>query len=484
MSQPQSPRGQFFTTLLLMTTIWLAFMLLFPRQPADTRSSQELATKLREAEAGGNDVDAMQLFNAYTQKLNAERGPAKWTQDQFDQREMEGAILVAHAKYKSALARIDDPTKAALAQKKLNDGLMILQQRFERLHNQPVWQIPVKVSPDSKLQASNITPDQLYDTFVGDLSVHNKSSLVWGMIPGYQLIDALVKMTGATPGFSYWFAAFLLALAVRLVILPISSKQYRASRQMLQLMPYVKEIQEKFKDKRTGQIPPAKQAQASAETMALYREYGINPFRGCSLVLVQLPFFWAVYSCMQLYRFEFVKGTFLWIQPGATKFAGLMLAPNLGHTDHLLIVIYGISMIFSQLLMPISDPSQLKQQRMIGLFTAVMVTVMMFGYPLPSAFTLYWTFANFLATAQALYAYRVMTVPPIEKVQTVKGGALPKKGFFEVLQGYMEEQAKNQPRPGSDDDSRNGSTKNGATDMPTDPGFFGKTGSPRSKKRK
>ena len=492
--QQQAPKNQFMTTLMLFVCIFLGMQLFFPKNNAnpDTRTADQMLASLHEMNAQLKDVSANALLPQYVKKLEDDRNKEKWTADQFEKRELEGVVLVADTKFKSALYRREDKTQAALVRKKLNDGWLLLQQKYNRDHLKDYWQDAVAVAPTQQRPATEIKPATLFDDMVAELSVQNKNDLVWGFVPGYKLIDFLVHVTGGSAGFSYWFAAFLLALCVRVLIYPWSKKQYRFGRQMMQLQPYVKEIQEKFKDKKTGKIPPDKQAQVSAESMALYKEYGINPLAGCGSAFIQFPFFMIVYACMQLYRFEFVHGQFFWINPTATKFLGMNLAPNLGQTDQLLIIVYGISMIASQLMMPISDPTQVRQQRLIGLGVSVMVTFFMFSNPLPSAFTLYWVFANFLATAQAVYSYKI-PAPPLEKVQTVKGGVKPKPGLMERFQTLMEEQARLQQggQPGSTGKSdsatkpsTNGSPKNGKPELPANPDFFGKTGSPRSKKKK
>ncbi len=482
MSQPQQQsRGNFMTTLLLMATVFLGAQLLFQRPPADNRKPDDLLKLIKQANVDDRDVDAAQLLPQYINKLQDEQKKQKWSQQEVDKREFEATVLVAQAKFRGALSRMKNPSQSALVHKKLNDAWMLLQQKFDRYHNDPVWQMEVSVTPDANFTASETTPGQLFDDLTAKLSERNKTELAWGLFPGYPMIDFLVHLTGAVPGFSYWFTPFLLALIVRVAVFPWSMKQYRFGRQMMQLQPYVKEIQEKFKDKRTGKIPPEKQGQASQESMALYKEYGINPLAGCGSAFIQMPFFYLVYQCMLLYRFEFARGTFLWIHPGATKFLGLNLAPNLGQLDQLLVIIYGVSMIVSQLMMPISDPAQVRTQRLMGIGMSVMFTFfMLFGYQLPAAFTLYWVFANILATAQAVWAYK-LPAPPLEKVQTVKGGARPKPGFFERLQAMAEQQEQNKSQNLSDPGSQKGLPNGKYT---VDPDFFGKTGSPRSKKKK
>ncbi|MBS1713372.1 MAG: membrane protein insertase YidC [Armatimonadetes bacterium] len=483
MSQPQNPRSQLMTMLLLFVTLYMGWQVFSPKKSTDSRTSEQILAEIRTANDERRDVDATTLYSAYTQKLGEERGSKKLSQEEFDKLEQAANVLVAQTKFRAAMAFASDPGKNALVHKKLNDGHMMLYMRFERLHDTALWnkeQVDVTTDgADGKPVKTKVTTDELYNKFVSELSHRNKSELVWGLFPGYYLIDFLVKLTGANAGFSYWFAALLLAAVVRIAILPWTRKQFRFGKQMMQIQPMVNELKEKYKDKK-GHVPQDKQAQLSAETMALYKEYGLNPFAGCGSALVQLPFFYAVFQCMQLYKFEFVKGSFLWIHPGATEALGLKLAPNLGQNDHLLIIVYGISMIVSQLLTPVSDPTQVRTQRIMGIVMSVMVTFFMFGYGLPSAFTLYWVFANVLATAQALYVYKVVAMPPLQKVQTVKGGVPAKTGFMDKFMTLMEEQSRAAAKGGA------GGPKpesNGKSDIHADPNYFGKTGSPRKRKK-
>jgi YidC/Oxa1 family membrane protein insertase len=86
-----------------------------------------------------------------------------------------------------------------------------------------------------------------------------------------------------------------------------------------------------------------------------------------------------------------------------------------------LILIYGISMVVTSLLTPVSDPSNAKQSRLLGVGLSVFFGIVMFFWPVPSAFVLYWVFTNILATAQSLWAYR-LPLPPLQKKNTPTGG--------------------------------------------------------------
>ncbi|HEY0868110.1 MAG TPA: YidC/Oxa1 family membrane protein insertase, partial [Fimbriimonas sp.] len=228
-------------------------------------------------------------------------------------------------------------------------------------------------------------------------------------------------------------------------------------RQMSQLAPLTNEIKDKFKDN------PQEQ---QARIMGLYKEYGINPMAGCGPMLLQMPLFFTIYQCMLLYQFEFQKGTFLWLNRSMSEQTNGFIAPNLGQVDYILIVLYGISMVISTLLTPVSDPTQIKQQRLIGVGMSVFFTILMFtgSFPVPAAFVLYWTFTNILATAQALRTYR-LPAPPLVKVNAPGGGVYPTAGTSKWMQKLEELQrqaeAQNSARQGGSGGSSTRAKTNG-----------------------
>lgn len=447
MNQQRPAPNPILTLLLWGAFFFLGYQLFFANRTNtnDGRTAEQVHESIVKLNKDLNDADLTKEVHVYEAKLKAEQQAGRLDEKAIREMMFDVSILKIETAYGNSLRNNN--------QGKLNT---VYQNEFRNLHDQhaksELWKREIAVAPiEGKIAGPTVTPAALYDLVVADLSQMNKDARVLGYIPGYQMMDALVHLTGANPAFSYWFAALLLALLVRLAVFPLAQKQYMWGRKMSQLAPYIKEIQEKFKDKKTGKVTD--QQAMTMETMEVYKRYGFNPFSGCLPMLVQLPLFLIIYNCMLLYRFEFTKGYFLWIHPGSTSFLGMPLAPNLGERDYLIIIVYGISMIATTLMTPVSDPSNVKQQRLIGISVALIFSVMMFFWPLPSAFVVYWTFTNILATAQSLYVYR-MPVPPLEPVQSTAGGAIPTT-------------------------SRN---LNGATAV--DPGFFGKTGKGSAKKKK
>lgn len=413
-NQPQgNPRASIWQNILLMAVILVGVQLFFNRSSTpESRTVDQIITAMEDQNSKILDLSIAREFSTLQNKIKNEKLP----EEQKEAKELEGAILVADTQVKAAILRQD--------LRRLNSAYTILQGYNERWSTRPFWTKSVEVPvPAAGAIAGSENPagpgswsaEQLYGHTVSVLDQKNKETLVWGLFPGYQMIDFLVHSTGANPGFSYWFACILLAVVLRAILYPLSQKQMMYSRQIQQLNPLVKELKEKFKDNPT---------EFQQRQMALFKEYGLNPAAGCLPMLIQLPLIFMVYQCMLHYRFEFQKGTFLWIN-AATHSQIPWIAPNLGQKDLILLGIYAVSMVTTSMLMPVADPSNMKQQRMMQIGTSAIFAVMLFFYPaLPSGFVLYWTATNILTTIQVLLIYR-KPMEPLVKVNTKDGGVYP-----------------------------------------------------------
>ena len=80
-----------------------------------------------------------------------------------------------------------------------------------------------------------------------------------------------------------------LTLVVRAMLIPLFVKQIKSSRNMQLIQPRVKELQKKYGHDRE---------RLAAETMALYKETGTNPFASCLPILVQMPIFLALFRML------------------------------------------------------------------------------------------------------------------------------------------------------------------------------------------
>lgn len=461
------PKSNFVTSLLLMVAVFLTFKLfLDPSKSApsyqgkEIKTSQEVYSKLvaidnsdaktHEEAQKFNDDAFRQLLPSYGKFLDEDVAAKKISQKEADDLRTKASILTAHIQLKNGIAS-EDTGKIRMAYQTLEP--------FERkTPNSPVWKDD-KIEVADKGVKSEVTGHELLGQLVATLSERNKHDFIWGFIPGgFQFIDFLVGLTGHDPRWSYAIATLLLAFVVRAAVFPLSQKQLMMSRQMSQLAPRMKEIKEKFKDSPT---------EMNAKTMELYSRYGINPLAGCLPALVQMPLFLTVYQCILHYQFEFTHGYFLWINPQASQTSNGIFAPNLGQQDYLLIVIYGVTMVISTLLTPVTDPTQQKQQRMIGLAAAVIFPVMMLLriFPVVSGFVLYWTFTNLFSMIQSLRAYR-LPMPPLVEVNAAGGGVIPGKpqGRWATMMAEMQKAAEEQQKSKGEGPSIKNPPKSGPKD--------------------
>lgn len=177
---------------------------------------------------------------------------------------------------------------------------------------------------------------------------------------------------------NWGLAIVLLTIIVKLLTLPFVTKSMRSMKTMSLLAPQLKALNEKYKgDKQRLQL----------ETMALYKQYGVNPLTGCLPMFLQMPIWIALYRMLsnagELYHQAFIPG---WID-------------DLTAADphYVLPVVLCIAMFAQARLTPTNpDPAQKTQQRMMQYGMPLGFGVMSFWFP--SGLTLY-IFTNTLLTA-------------------------------------------------------------------------------------
>ncbi len=118
------------------------------------------------------------------------------------------------------------------------------------------------------------------------------------MTPLYYAVSAvmvswhwLFSQIGLDPdGGSTWALSIIgLTLVVRAALIPLFVKQIKSSRNMQLIQPRVKELQKKYGHDRE---------RLAAETMALYKETGTNPFASCLPLIVQMPIFLSLFRML------------------------------------------------------------------------------------------------------------------------------------------------------------------------------------------
>jgi len=180
---------------------------------------------------------------------------------------------------------------------------------------------------------------------------------------------------------NYGVAIILLTLGIRILLFPLMHTSTVSMRKMAKVQPKVKEIQAKYKKKKSD---PQARAKMNQEMMALYKEEGVNPMAGCLPLLVQLPLLWALYklflSAIELRHAPFM----LWITDLSAK-DPLYVTP----------VLMTATMWLQQRLAPqAGDPQQQRIMRMMPLIFGIMFL------QFPSGLVLYWLANNVITIIQ------------------------------------------------------------------------------------
>jgi YidC/Oxa1 family membrane protein insertase len=157
---------------------------------------------------------------------------------------------------------------------------------------------------------------------------------------------------------------------VKLILYPLTQKQYESMKDMQKIQPMMKKIQEKYK---------SDPQRMQTEQLALYKKYNVNPLGGCLPLLIQMPIligiFMTIRSMAEAGRF--IGESFLWIgSPLSQTYE--WIADSLASPDVPLLLIYGVSMYLSQK-MTVTDPSGAQTQKMMSIYDACHILYLFCG---------------------------------------------------------------------------------------------------------
>lgn len=93
-----------------------------------------------------------------------------------------------------------------------------------------------------------------------------------------------------------WVLAILgVVIIVRSALVPVTVRQIKSQRRMMEIQPEMKKIQAKYK----GKNDQFSREAMSRETMALYKKHGTSPFASCLPILVQMPVFFSLFYVLR-----------------------------------------------------------------------------------------------------------------------------------------------------------------------------------------
>ncbi len=207
--------------------------------------------------------------------------------------------------------------------------------------------------------------------------------------PLFFIIDYLFKITG-----NFGIAIILITAAIRIIFFPLANYSFRSMAKMKALQPEMTRLKEVHKDDKV---------KFQQDVMALYKKEKVNPASGCLPILIQIPFFFAIYKMLYISLEMRHQPFFGWIKDlsaqDPTSIFNLFGLIPWDPPGFLIIgiwpILMGLTMYLQQKLNPApTDPIQAK----IFLFFPLFLTIIL--APFPSGLVVYWTINNILTIAQ------------------------------------------------------------------------------------
>jgi len=253
---------------------------------------------------------------------------------------------------------------------------------------------------------------------------------------GFELMLTSLGMSD-TSGATWVLSIVGLVIVLRILLMPLFVKQIRSQRRMQLLQPELMKIQKKYK----GRKDEASRKAMTEESFGLYKKHGTNPFSSCLPILMQMPFFFALFRMLthvddvargDRNEIGFFSRELAQKMEESTVF-GAKLSYSFLHSPDgapasvkILSLVLIIAMGFTQFItshqlmrknMPAAalNGPMARQQAILIYVLPIMFAV--FGVNFPLGVLIYWTTTNLWTMGQQFYVIRAMPAPgsPAEK---------------------------------------------------------------------
>ena len=265
----------------------------------------------------------------------------------------------------------------------------------------------------------------LYDFFTSLLT-----PIMWGeawIMTAWHKLFTLIGIP-ETSGWGWALSIVGLTVIVRIILIPLFVKQIHSSRRMQLIQPEMQKIQAKYK----GKSDPDSRQAMTQETMDLYKRTGTNPFSSCLPILLQSPFFFALFQLLNNLP-HIANGDHPEVGPitkavaanieqsslfGAPLSSHFLNAPNLSTqilTAVLIILMSATTFTTQRQLMRKNMPDSaldnpfMKQQKIILYLMPIFFAFS--GINFPIGVLLYWLTTNLWSMGQQFYVIRRLPAP-------------------------------------------------------------------------
>jgi YidC/Oxa1 family membrane protein insertase len=213
--------------------------------------------------------------------------------------------------------------------------------------------------------------------------------------PLIDVCNEILKFWHDTVGFKWGTSIIGLTIVVRLAILPLTFKGVKGMQEMQRLQPEMKKVQERYKDDRQ---------RMNQEMMKLYQEHGVNPLSSCLPLLLQFPFFIALFYLLRSKEFhDEVRSD----GEEAFLFIDSIIKPATGGVLVILIVTYVTTQLISTMITSVNAD---KTQRRIFMALPFLFVPVVINFE--AGLLVYWITTNVWTIGQQLLVRKLYPKPP------------------------------------------------------------------------
>ncbi|MCW2957828.1 MAG: YidC/Oxa1 family rane protein insertase [Solirubrobacterales bacterium] len=265
------------------------------------------------------------------------------------------------------------------------------------------------------------------------------------------VFDAVIRFFHDTFGFGWGLSIIALTVGVRILLLPLTIKQFRSMQAMQRLGPEMKKLQAKYKDDKQ---------RLNQEMMKLYQTHQVNPFGSCLPLVAQMPVFISLFYMLRAdLKLDICRDAL--VAAGKSTGSALqntscsevsdgtahqfLFIPDLtdsatGGVLVALIVLYIGSQLLSSVLMASATVD--KNQRMLMIALPFVFTIFIINFP--AGLLVYWITTNLWTVGQQFTLRKLSgdhsPIIPVDLPDGSEPAAMP--GLFGKIMGKAAEQQK------------------------------------------
>lgn len=203
----------------------------------------------------------------------------------------------------------------------------------------------------------------------------------------------------------------LVTVLVRVAMIPLFKAQIKSSEAMQKIQPEIKKLQKKYENS-----PKEDKLKMQQETQNLYKKHGVNPFAGCLPMLIQMPLLFVFYGAIQnLFVFfesealkeQSIVGAAHLFAPEVDFSSQIPLFGDMGNPSVVMAVLAAATTYYSTKVSMMGQDPQASGAGMMKQMSIMMpLMILVFGFSMPGALSLYWFIGNVIMIAQTLYFKR------------------------------------------------------------------------------